>query len=302
MKNSQIVAEINRLKKEHDAVILAHNYQIPEVQEIADFLGDSLDLSKKAAKDSHSTIIFCGVKFMAETAKILSPQKKVFIPRLEAGCPMADMADTDSIREMKEKHPLAKVVTYVNSTAEVKALSDVCCTSANSINVVNNIDADEIIFAPDKNLGAYTQRFSDKKIILWDGFCYVHTQFTPDEVENAKKKYPEAVVMVHPECSPEVIDKSDKVFSTSGMIKFAEESENKIFIVGTEEGLIHRLQRENPDKTFLSLGSAKACSGMKSIRLIDVYNSLREGQYVVEVDSDIMDKARTALEKMIDYV
>jgi len=301
MENAQLITEIKRLKEERDAVILAHNYQTPEVQEIADFLGDSLDLARKAAKDSHSTIVFCGVKFMAETAKILSPQKKVLIPRFEAVCPMADMADTDSLLKIKKEHPLAKVVTYVNSTAEVKALSDVCCTSANSINVVNNIDSDEIIFAPDKNLGAYTQRFSDKKIILWDGFCYVHAQFTPGEVDNAKKKYPEAVVMVHPECSPEVIEKSDKVFSTSGMINFAKESDHKLFIVGTEEGLIHRLRRENPDKTFLSLGSAKSCSGMKSIRLIDVYNSIQEEQYVVEVDSNIMDKARTALEKMLDY-
>ncbi|RKY81365.1 quinolinate synthase [candidate division KSB1 bacterium] len=301
MKNQELIHKINKLKSEKDAVILAHNYQIPEIQQTADFLGDSLDLARKAHSDSHSVIVFCGVKFMAETAKILSPDKKVLLPATDANCPMAEMAEKRALLKLKEQYPDAQVVTYVNSTAEVKAISDVCCTSANSVKIVNNLDTDTIIFVPDKNLGAYTQKFTDKKLILWDGFCYVHNQFSSEEIDGAKQNYPDAVIMVHPECTPEVIKKADKVFSTSGMVKFAKESDKKTFIVGTEQGLIHRLKRENPDKQFLSLGAAKTCRGMKAIKLIDVYNALKNDQHQIHLRDDVMTGARKAIEKMLDY-
>jgi len=299
MINNQLIHEIRRLKEEKDAVILAHNYQLPQIQDIADFLGDSLDLSRKAASVPNSTIVFCGVRFMAETAKILSPEKKVLIPRQDAHCPMAEMAVRNDVEQLRKEHPGARIVTYVNSTADIKAVSDVCCTSANSIKVVNGIDSDTVIFIPDKNLGAYTQRFTDKKMILWDGYCYVHARFTADEIDEAKKKYPDAVILVHPECPPDVIDKSDKVFSTSGMVRFARESDKKLFIIGTEEGLIHRLQKENPGKKFISLGSSKTCRGMKTIGLDDVYRALMDDRYEVTLEPGIITNARSALEKML---
>lgn len=302
MDRNHTVKEILRLKKEKGAVLLVHNYQRGEIQEMADFLGDSLGLSRKASQVSDPMIVFCGVKFMAETAKILSPDKKVLLPRQDAICPMAEMVDVEGLKKLKAQNPEAVVVTYVNSTAEVKAESDVCCTSANAIQVVENIDAEEIIFTPDRNLASYVQRFTRKKIIPWDGFCYVHDQFTREEVLRARQAHPDALLMVHPECPPEVIDEADEVLSTSGMVRVARESSAKKFLVGTEEGMLYRLKKENPNKTFYSAGTAKMCRGMKLTRLEDLYQAFIKEQYAIEISREIMNRARTALERMLTYV
>jgi len=296
-----IVREILRLKTEKQAVILAHNYQRPEIQDIADFLGDSLELSRKAAATDAPMIVFCGVRFMAETAKILSPEKTVLLPRLDAGCPMADMADVETLRVMKAAHPKAAVVAYVNSTAEVKAESDVCVTSANALAVVQKLDAEEILFLPDRNLAAYVQRFTGKTVIPWPGFCYVHEQFGREEVLNARRNHPGAVLLAHPECRPEVIDLADQVLSTSGMLKFVRESPAETFIIGTEEGILHRMQVENPGKTFLALGSVKTCMNMKKTRLEDLRLSLVHLRHEITLPAGLMDRARVALQKMLSY-
>ncbi|MFH1940786.1 MAG: quinolinate synthase NadA [bacterium] len=301
MDKREMVAEIFRLKKEKDAVLLVHNYQRGEIQELADYLGDSLGLSQRAAQTSNRMIVFCGVLFMAETAKILSPDKKVLLPRIEAVCPMAEMVDARELRKLKAEHPDAAVVTYVNSTAEVKAESDVCCTSANAVKVVQNIDADEIIFTPDRNLAAYVQRFTEKKIIAWDGYCYVHDRFTKTEVLRAKETHPDAVLIVHPECPPEVIDSADEVLSTSGMIRFVRESPAKKFLIGTEEGILYRMKKENPGKTFYSAGSAKMCRGMKITRLEDLHKAFLKEQHEITVSREIIHRAGTALERMLEY-
>jgi quinolinate synthase len=297
-----LTEEIIRLKKKKNAIILVHNYQRPEIQEIADFLGDSLDLAKKAAETDAQIIVFCGVKFMAETAKILSPEKTVLLPVKEAGCPMADMVTAEELRELKEKYPNAKVVAYVNTNADVKAESDVCCTSANAVKVVKNIDAEEIIFVPDKNLASYCQRFTNKKIIPWDGYCYVHEGITKEEVLQAKKKFPDALLIVHPECNPAVIDLADEVLSTGQMVKFAKKSDKKRFLIGTEEGLIYRLKKENPEKEFYTAGSPKVCRDMKLTTLNDVYRALDEECFTIELPEEIAKRARNSLELMLKYV
>ena len=302
MDKESMKEEILKLKKEKDAVLLVHNYQRGEIQDLADHLGDSLGLSQQAAQVSGRMIVFCGVKFMAETAKILSPDKTVLLPRPDAGCPMANMVDVQELKELKARHPRATVVTYVNSTAEVKAESDVCCTSANAIQVVQNVDADEIIFTPDRNLAHYAQRFTPKKIIPWDGYCYVHDRFTEEEVLRAKEAHPDALLMVHPECRPEVIDRADEVLSTSGMVRMARESTAKTFLVGTEEGMLYRLKKENPEKTFYSAGTAKMCLGMKVTKIEDLYQAIVREQHVIDIPQDIIDRARTALESMLTYV
>jgi quinolinate synthase len=293
--------KIEELKFKKNAVILVHNYQRAEVQDIADYLGDSLGLSQQANKTDAEIIVFCGVKFMAETAKILSPEKKVIMPKEEAGCPMANMVTPEDILAMRKKYPNAKVVSYVNTNADVKAISDVCCTSANAVEVVKNINADEIIFAPDKNLGSYVKRFTDKKIILWDGFCYVHDRISKEEVLTAKRKFPEALLLVHPECRPEVIDIADAILSTSGMIKFARESNAKTFLIGTEEGIIYRLKKENPNKEFYSAGTPKICSNMKLTHLKDVYDALKEEKNEINLPANIIKASKKALEEMLKY-
>lgn len=302
MDRDRVAAEIIRLKKEKNAVLLVHNYQRGEIQDLADFLGDSLGLAREAAGVSERFIVFCGVRFMAETAKILSPDKTVLIPRLEAGCPMADMVDVDALRALKAQHPNAVVVTYVNSRAEVKAESDVCCTSANAIKVVRNIDADEVIFTPDRNLAMYVQRFTKKNIIPWEGYCYVHDRFTQPEVLRAKQAHPDAVLIVHPECPPAVIDEADEVLSTSGMVDYARNSGAKVFLVGTEEGMLYRLKKENPDKQFYSAGTGKMCRGMKVTHLEDLHQALLKERHTVELPEEIMVKARRSLERMLAYV
>lgn len=296
-----IVEEIIRLKKEKNAIILVHNYQRPEIQNIADSLGDSLGLARKAAKTDAQIIIFCGVRFMAETAKILSPEKMVLLPRKEAGCPMADMITAEDLRILKEKYPGAKVVSYVNTNADVKAESDICCTSANAIEVVRNIRAERVIFTPDRNLAAYCQRFVDKEIIPWNGYCYVHEKIRKDEVRLAKEKFPDALLLVHPECNPSVIDLADEVLSTSGMLNFAEKSDKKKFLIGTEEGLIYRLKRENPGKEFYAAGTAKMCRNMKLTTLNDVYSSLKDEHYAIELSEGIIKSAQKALMGMLKY-
>jgi len=297
-----IVEEINELKKEKKAIILVHNYQRPEIQDIADFLGDSLGLAKQAAETKARIIVFCGVRFMAETAKILSPGKMVLLPRKEAGCPMADMITAEDLRRLKKNYPDAKVVSYVNTNADVKAESDICCTSANAVKVVKNISAKRIIFTPDKNLAAYCQRFVDKEIIPWNGYCYVHEKIREEEVRLAKEKLPDALLLVHPECKPSVIDLADEVLSTSGMVSFAKKSDKKKFLIGTEEGLIYRLKKENPEKEFYAAGTAKMCRNMKLTTLNDVYFSLKEERYAIELPEGIIKSAQKALMAMLKYV
>lgn len=295
-------AEIRRLAKEKNAVILVHNYQLPEIQDIADFLGDSLDLARRSAEIESPVIVFCGVRFMAETAKILSSDKTVLHPRPDAGCPMADMVDVEGLRKLKAEHPKAKVVAYVNTNADVKAEVDVCCTSSNAVKVIEGIEAHEIIFVPDCNLASWVQRHTKKHIILWAGFCPVHRRFRVEEVRAAREHYPDALVMVHPETDPEIVDLADEVASTNGMVRLTKSSEHKRFIVGTEEGLIYRLKKENPEKEFYSLGAPKVCENMKKIRLQHVLTSLEKEQYKVEVDSDIASRAKQSLDEMLKYL
>lgn len=299
-----MIEEILRLKKEKEAIILAHNYQIPEIQDLADFVGDSLELARKASQVKDAKIIvFCGVKFMAETAKILSPDKKVLLPDLDAGCPLADMAKYQDVLKMKEKYPDAWIVSYVNTNADVKSISDVCCTSANADIVVRNVPAKKIIFLPDKNLCWYVkQKVPEKEIICWDGYCFVHRKFTVEEVKKAREKYPNAEIIVHPECDPEIQKLADGIYSTSGMLKRAKESKSKIFIIGTEEGLLHRLKKENPEKEFYSLGSGKICPNMKKITIEKLYLSLKEEKYEINLKPDILEKAKVSLERMLEYV
>jgi quinolinate synthase len=297
-----MIEEITDLKIKKNAVILVHNYQRPEIQELADHLGDSLELSRKAAGTKAEIIVFCGVKFMAETAKILSPDKKVLLPNRAAACPMAEMTGAEDLKALKKKHPDAMVVTYVNSTADVKAETDVCVTSANAVTVVKNVKADKIIFAPDKNLAAYVQRFTGKTIIPWDGHCYVHSQFMAEDVKKARAAHPDSLIIVHPECPPEVIDLADEVLSTSGMIAFVKQNNASKFIIGTEEGILHRMKKENPDKIFLTLGAPRVCRGMKITRMEDLYRSLLKDQFEIILPDDIMKKARGALERMLRYV
>jgi len=295
--------KILKLKKELGAVILAHNYQIPEIQDIADFLGDSLELARISKDLKQEIIVFCGVKFMAETVKILSPQKKVLLSAPDAGCPLADMISPGQLIELKRKHPHAWTVTYVNTSAEIKALSDVCCASANAVEVVKNLPANEIIFIPDKNLGWWVKtNVPQKKIIIWPGFCYVHQLFRLSDLDEAKRVHPDAEILVHPECRPQILKRTEHVFSTSGMLKRAKEFSSKKFIIGTEEGLIYRLKKENPDKDFYSLGSARICSDMKKTTLKELYQTLKTQQYEVTLPKSIIDKAKKTLKEMVRYI
>jgi len=298
-----VVEKILALKKERRAVLLAHNYQIPAVQDIADYLGDSLELSKISRDLKEETIVFCGVRFMAETAKILSPHKTVLLPVLDAGCPLADMIEPAELIALREKHPDAWVVSYVNSSAEIKALSDVCCTSANAITVVKNVPAKKVIFTPDKHLGWWVQKnVSQKELIIWEGFCIVHEYFSHKDLEKTRQIFPDAEVLVHPECHKEILEEADYVLSTSGMLKRAKESTASKFIIGTEEGLIYRLKKENPGKEFYSLGNAKVCTNMKKIRLEDIYSALEHWRYKIELPSETIEKAKVALERMVSYL
>lgn len=296
-----VVETINRLKKDKNAVILAHNYQLGEVQDIADFVGDSLELSRKAANIEADVVVFCGVRFMAETAKILSPQKKVLFPVPEAGCPMADMADLDGLRKFKAQHPGAVTVCYVNSTAAVKTECDLCCTSANADNVINSIPEDnEIIFLPDKNLGQNTADRVGREMILWPGYCPTHMRITKEMLLKKKSEFPDAIVMVHPECRPDVVALADVQLSTGGMIKFVKESDAKQIIVGTEMGIIHRLEKEAPDKVYVPISEQAVCMNMKMITLADVLHSLESDTEQIEIPADVIEKAVAPIQKMLD--
>ncbi len=290
---------IKKLKEEQNALILAHYYQKDDIQEIADYIGDSLELAKKARDTEADTIIFCGVKFMAETAKILSPTKKVIHPVPEAGCPMADMATADALRLMKVKHPNAKVVCYVNSTAEVKAESDVCCTSSNAVDIVRQLPGNEVIFVPDKNLGAYVAtQVPEKKIVLWDGFCYVHGLLQGSTIDSVKATHPMAEVIAHPECSPEVLSKADFIGSTSKMLFYIQNSPKEKFIVLTESGIHYTLRQENPSKNFIFPDEALFCRNMKKNTLEDVLLALEGKKEEVIVDLEIANKAYKSLNAM----
>ena len=300
MNKEDIASKIQKLKKEKNAIILAHNYQIGEVQDIADYIGDSLGLSQKAAQAKEEVIVFCGVHFMAETAAILAPDKTILIPDIKAGCPMADMITASELREWKRSYPGSKVVCYVNTTAGVKAECDTCCTSSNAIKVVDSFDGDEILFAPDKNLGAYVARHTRKKIIPWDGYCYVHNNILARDIREKKNLYPEGEVWVHPECRPEVIDLADRVLSTGKMVKEARKTKKKDIIIGTETGIIYRLKKENPAKNFYPAREMAFCFNMKKIDLIKVLKSLENMTYKVEVPPEISQKARGAIDKMVE--
>lgn len=301
--NIKIIDEINKLKKEKDAIILAHNYQIAEVQDIADYVGDSLGLSIKASGINNKVIVFCGVKFMAETAKILNPSKTVLIPDKTAGCPMANMITAADVIELKKKHPGAIVVCYVNSTAEVKANVDICCTSANAIQVVNSLPKDkEIIFIPDKYLGSYVESQTGRKMILWHGYCPTHAFIDAKSVIQVKKDHPEAEILVHPECNSEVIKTADKVLSTGGMLKYAHESLSREFIIGTEIGIIYRLKKQNPKKIFYPAKNNIICPNMKLINLEKIMWSLEDNVYEINLPDDIIKKAKLSLERMKEFV
>ena len=292
--------KIRSLLKKRKAILLAHNYQPPEIQDIADLCGDSLELSIKAAQTDAEVIVFCGVHFMAETASILSPDKTVLLPRKDAGCPMADMVTPDALKARLDKLPHLPVVTYVNSTAAVKALSTICCTSANAIKVVNSLDASEILMIPDRNLAQYAASYTRKKIHIWDGYCPVHELLTPEDIKKAKQICPDAVFLAHPECRPEVLALADNVLSTSGMIRFARESGNTTFIIGTEVGLLYTLKKENPNKDFYPASSAMECPDMKKITLEDVAGSLEFMEGLVKVPENIQRPALKAVQRMVD--
>ena len=292
--------KIKNLLKKRKAIMLAHNYQPPEIQDLADLCGDSLELSIKASQTDAEVILFCGVTFMAETASILSPHKTVLLPRKDAGCPMADMVTPEELEAKLAELPPMPVVTYVNSSASVKAISTICCTSANAVAVVNSLDADELMMVPDRNLAMYAASHSKKKIHFWDGYCPIHDSLTAEDVNAAKQKYPDAVFMAHPECPPDIIDMADVALSTSGMIRYAMESKSRSFIVGTEIGLLYPLKKANPDKFFYPASLNMECSDMKKITLEDIVRSLEFMEGEVKVPEDLQRPALKAVQRMID--
>src|SRR5659263_14299 len=299
-KNISLIDNIVKLKTEKDAIILAHNYQIDEIQDIADFVGDSLQLSIKASKVKNRIIVFCGVHFMAETAKIISPERKVLLPDKYSGCLMSDMITDKQLANFKKEYPGAVVVCYVNTSARVKALSDICCTSSNAVKVVNSIPEDkQIIFIPDKYLGSYVQSQTGRKMILWNGFCPTHARIDLKTIIALKKEHLSAIVLVHPECTPDVIEIADKVASTGGMLSFVKQSTKKEFVIGTEIGLIYRLKKENPDKVFYPASSHAICPNMKLINLEKLMWALEEEQFEIKLPQDVINKARTAIDNML---
>jgi quinolinate synthase len=295
-----IQAEIRNWKKKRNAIILAHNYQRPEVQDIADALGDSLALSMKATQTEADIIVFCGVDFMAESAKVLNPEKKVLHPNLAAKCPMAAMIDVEGLRELKHEHPDAVVVGYVNTSAECKTEIDICCTSSNAVKIVKKIPQKKIIFVPDSNLGLYVQRFiKDKEIIFYPGYCPTHVEIRKEDLLALKEQYPDAEVMVHPECTPEVIDIADVTLSTEGMVRHVKESQKKSFIVGTERNMVYRLRKEVPNKQYIEVPAA-ICPNMREISLQDVLYSLQNLEPEVTLSEETIKKARLPLERMLE--
>jgi len=301
-KDADLVQQLNQLKKERNAVILVHNYQRAEVQDIGDFVGDSLELSRKAAEIDADVIVFCGVHFMAETAAILNPDRIVLLPDSHAGCPMADMITADRLREKKKELPDASVVCYVNSSAEVKAESDVCCTSANAVRVIENLDSGEILFVPDQYLGHFVSTRTGREMHLWPGYCPTHARIQREDILQKKQEYPQAKVVVHPECRPEVTEMADAVLSTSGICRYAAQPEVRELIVGTENGIIHRLQKENPDTKFIPLSERAVCPNMKLITLEKVVWSLQEMETRVIVPEPIRIRAKRSVDRMLETV
>ena len=295
----QTKEKIAKLKKELNAIIVAHNYQRPEVQDIADLTGDSLELARMCVGTKAETIVFCGVRFMAETAAILNPSSMVLLSHPEAGCPLADMIDIGKLRRWKESYPEAAVVAYVNTTAAIKAESDFCCTSANGIDVVNAMPNEEIFFIPDQNLGHYVSTKTNKKMILYPGFCYVHDRITAEQVKLAKQRYPQARVLVHPECRPEVINLADAALSTSQMLRYAKQSEEKTFLIGTEEGILHPLRKQNPEKEFHIMTSNFICADMKKTTLEMVIETMETRRNVVTVPEEVRIRAKQAIDRML---
>jgi len=300
MKSNRVLQKIKDLKKKRRALILAHVYQRGEVQDMADFTGDSLALSKMAVDTDAKVIVFCGVRFMAETAAILNPDKVVLIPQKDAGCPLADMARVEDLLIKKKEYSGVAVVSYVNSSASIKAVSDICCTSSNAVEVVNSLKENKVLFLPDKNLGRFVASKTKKKVILWDGFCYVHHEsIKPEEIKRTKIKHPKAEIMVHPECQPQVIDLADFVGSTSQMSEYVAKNKSREFIVGTERGMLHALQKENPNKRFYSPSPLVVCQDMKLTKLENVVSALENMQFQIRISQEIAIKAKKALNAML---
>ncbi|MFC1994965.1 quinolinate synthase NadA [Chloroflexota bacterium] len=298
-KSSSLTERILKLKKERNAVILVHNYQRGEVQDIADFVGDSLELSQNAAKTAADVIVFCGVHFMAETAAILCPDMTVLLPDIHAGCPMANMITSEQLTQKKKELPEATVVCYINTSAEVKAESDICCTSANALKVIESLDSKEILFIPDQYLGYYVSTKTDTKMTFWPGYCPTHVRIQPEDIIRLKQEYPQAKVVVHPECRPDVISLADEVMSTGGMCRYAQSKEVKEMIVGTESGIIHRLKKENPGKEFIPISEQAICPNMKLITLEKILWSLEDMAPQVKVPEEIRLKAKTTVDRML---
>ena len=300
LDNKEIKEKILKLKKEKDVLIIAHSYQTKDVQEIADFVGDSYMLSKIARDSDKKTIVFCGVYFMAESAKILSPEKTIILPVIDAGCPMADMVTKEDVLELRRKHPDYTVVTYVNSSADVKSVSDICCTSSNAVQLVKNIDSDKIIFVPDKNLGSYVaKQVPEKDFIIYEGFCPIHNFVQEKEAIKAKELHPDALLLAHPECTELVLSHADFIGSTSQIIDYARNSDNEKFIIGTEQGILTILENENPDKTFYMLSPGLLCKNMKKTRVSDVLNALENMEYQIELDEETIKAAKSSLDRML---
>jgi len=300
MDQDQLKQRIKALAAERNALLMAHNYQRDEVQEIAAITGDSLALSMEAARTDKQVIVFCGVHFMAESAAILSPEKTVLLPRVDAGCPMADMVTPEALRELKAQHPGATVVTYVNSSAAVKAESDICCTSSNAVNVARSLDSKKLLLVPDRNLGRYIARFvPEKECICWEGYCPTHDRLKVAEVKKAKAEHPEALFMAHPECTPEILELADHICSTSGMYEFARKTSAKQLIVGTEEGILWRLKKENPEKEFILPSRSLICPNMKLTSLEDILNCLETMEPRITVPEEIREKAKLTLDRML---
>jgi len=299
-KDKELVDKILAFKAKRRAVILSHNYQRPDVQDIGDFVGDSLELSQKAAKTDAEVIVFCGVHFMAETASILCPDTTVLLPNIHAGCPMADMITADELRKKKQEIPAARVVCYVNSTAGVKAESDICCTSANAVRVVQSLGGGEIIFVPDQYLGHYVATKLNREMILWPGYCPTHVKIQPEDITSLKERYPGSLALVHPECRPEVTAVADEVLSTGGMIRFARQTDVTTLIIATEKELLYRLGRENPGKTFIHASRKAVCPNMKKITLEQVLWSLEDMKPLVKVPEEIRVRARVAVDRMLN--
>ncbi len=298
MRREELIERIRDLKSRKNVTILAHNYQRAEVQESADYVGDTLGLIRKGMETASEMIVLCGIRFMAQMTKVLSPGKTVLIPRKHAGCPMANTITPEDVARLRSERPHAAFVSFVNTEASVKAECDVCCTSSNAAEVVNGLDADEVVFIPDKNLADWVARHSSKKIIPWSGFCFVHERIDPGSIRRLKELHPETPIVVHPGCSPEAIDHADEVRSTAGMVEFALNSSSERIALGSEEGLLQRLMRENPGKVFHTVGPARMCKNMKMTTLEDLYRSLKEEKHVVEVPPEIEAKVKLTLTRM----